>query len=677
MKASYHNGRATKAGNVYNANHNTKIETRDRQKHIDHEKTLENIVWARDINNLSSKKLIRQEGSFDARAYEIQFYKEKFGAARERKNAEYIRTGHRADVRTMEQVINNRKTAPLETIYQIGKEGEHVTPEQLEKVFKEFTNWMQQQYGSNMDILDVALHVDEATPHIHARYVFFARDRNGDLDVNQTAAFKELGIGPPDPQKKVGKYNNALMTFTERNREQFYLICEQQGIKINREVENPSQKHLDVLAFKTERLQQENREMEERLQQSEEKMQLLEGRAQEAEKKKEIIEETVVRLKQEGMDYQARVEEQARKTQEQAQQQAQKIEQQAQEQAQQITEAAEQLSAKKQAEAAAQAASIKKKAASEAEQMIANANETAQEARRADEEAEDMKRHALEQKADIEAQTALCKQEYEQTIAEAKQIQAQSQERVQQAKQKVQEAKEEYDRIKQQHDELEADIQDLEKYQYKPGQIARVKNDIEKMKKDAVKKGISWITGHEKVPVELETLEGMYVKSTRFENLEDFQRQLEIQERSIKQRESIVESKISEIRDRERELQLPEAEQEKRVQQRINEALELQETIYKNKAMLYERTVQERDRFRDEVNEYYAIASQLEIGQGVSLQNAIDAVKQSRTQNVVQKVLDVANSIRSGLESASYEINRLAREAINIARGIGHHIRHR
>ena len=56
MKASYHNGRTTKAGNVYNANHNTKIETREKQKHIDHERTLENVVWARDINNLSSRK---------------------------------------------------------------------------------------------------------------------------------------------------------------------------------------------------------------------------------------------------------------------------------------------------------------------------------------------------------------------------------------------------------------------------------------------------------------------------------------------------------------------------------------------------------------------------------------------------------------------------------------------
>lgn len=652
MKASYHNGRATKAGNVYNANHNTKIETREKQKHIDHERTLENVVWARDINNPGSKKLIRQEGSFDARAYELQFYKDRFGAARERKNAEYIRTGHKSDVRTMEQVINNKKTAPLETIYQIGKEGEHVTPEQLEKVFREFTNWMQKQYGSNMEILDVALHVDEATPHIHARYVFFARDRNGDLDVNQTAAFKELGIERPNPDKKVGKYNNSLMTFTERNREQFYTICERNGIEINREVENPSQKHLDVLAFKSEALQKENRILEEKLQKTEEKMQIVVGQMEEAEQKKGRIEETVIQLKQAGKDYQAKIEEQARQTTEQAQQQAQKIEQQAQQEA-----------AQQKAAAAAQAALITQKAANEAEQMIANAAEAAQEAQRQAKEAQEMKEHALEQKADIEAQAALCKLQYEQTIAEAKEIQAQSQERVQLAQKKVQEAKEEYDRIKKQHDQLEADIQDLEKYQFKPSQINRVKDDMERIKKDAKKKGIGWITGRETVPVELETLEGMFVKSARYENLDALQHELEMQERDIKSRESFVESQFAKIRDRERALQLPEAELESKIQQRINRALELNNNIYRNKAELLDKVSAERDRLRDEVNEYYAIASELEIGQGVSLQKVIDTVHSSRTQNAVQKVLDVVEYLRTGYHNFAQEIIELANKA--------------
>ena len=44
MKATYHNGRASKGGKVYNANHNTLAETRNQQRHIDHELTMENKI---------------------------------------------------------------------------------------------------------------------------------------------------------------------------------------------------------------------------------------------------------------------------------------------------------------------------------------------------------------------------------------------------------------------------------------------------------------------------------------------------------------------------------------------------------------------------------------------------------------------------------------------------------
>ena len=37
MKATVRNGRATASGKVYNANHNTKTETRNQERHIDHE----------------------------------------------------------------------------------------------------------------------------------------------------------------------------------------------------------------------------------------------------------------------------------------------------------------------------------------------------------------------------------------------------------------------------------------------------------------------------------------------------------------------------------------------------------------------------------------------------------------------------------------------------------------
>ena len=155
----------------------------------------------------------------------------------------------------------------------------------------------------------------------------------------------------------------------------------------------------------------------------------------------------------------------------------------------------------------------------------------------------------------------------------------------------------------------------------------------------------------------------MFVKSARYENLDALHHELEMQERDIKSRESFVESQFAKIRDRERALQLPEAELESKIQQRINRALELNNNIYRNKAELLDKVSAERDRLRDEVNEYYAIASELEIGQGVSLQKVIDTVHSSRTQNAVQKVLDVVEYLRTGYHNFAQEIIDLANKA--------------
>ena len=120
---------------------------------------------------------------------------------------------------------------------------------------------------------------------------------------------------------------------------------------------------------------------------------------------------------------------------------------------------------------------------------------------------------------------------------------------------------------------------------------------------------------------------------------------------------------MQKIEAREKALQLPEAELESKIQQRINRALELNNNLYRNKAELLDKVSAERDRFRNEVNEYYAIASGLEIGQGVSLQNVIDTIHSSRTQNAVQKVLDVVEYLRTGYNNFAQEIIELANKA--------------
>ena len=663
MKATYHNGRANKGGKVYNANHNTKAETRNQQRHIDHERTMENKIWVRDLENLDSAKLRETGGSFDASAYELEFYKERYGAARERKNADYVKSGHKDDVRTMEQVIKNPKTAPLETIFQIGTATERVQPEVLERATKDFINWMQKEYGSNMDVLDVALHVDEATPHIHARCVLFGRDKEGNRDVNQSAAFRELKIERPDPTKKQGKYNSPLMTFTERNRQQFYDICQSYGLEIDREVRSPSQKYLEVLEYKTEKLQEE-------LAQANEQLRKYEQQAQEAQDRKQQIEQVAEAAKKEALDFHSQ-------TIEQATQEADSIKAQAQEEAQQITEQAE----TKKAAAEVTAAAIVEQAENQAEQIIGNATQTAQEALEAAERAEQDKELALQEKADTEAQTALCKLEGERIMREARELEAQSLERVAIATKVAEEAQAKADKMKQQHDNLAAGIKEMEQKGYTQNQIDRLKRDMDKTRAEAKKEGLLWF-GDKKVPVTLETLEGLYTKATRVENLDDYAHKLELRERDVKDKEGFIESQFQKIKNekkeiqaREQALQEPEAIREQKIQREVDRRLETAMPITKNKADRLDAVEAERDRYREEVNEYHAIASQLDIGQGVKLQQVIDTVHEARTQNVAGTVLQVVNQIRNGFEWASQEIRQLADRA---KQAWHHHIhRHR
>lgn len=622
MKATYHNGRASKGGKVYNANHNTLAETRNQQRHIDHELTMENKIWVRDLENLESPQLRETEGSFDASAYELDFYKKRYGEARERKNADYVKSGHKDDVRTMEQVIKNPKTAPLETIFQIGTMTERVEPEVLERATKEFINWMQKEYGSNMDVLDVALHVDEATPHIHARCVLFGRDKEGNRDVNQSGAFRELKIERPDPTKKQGKYNSPLMTFTERNRQQFYDICQSYGLEIDREVKSPSQKNLEVLEYKTEKLQEELNRANEKLRQYEQQAQEAQRQEMASVARKEKIERVAAAARKEALDFHSQTIEEAT----------------------QVKAAAE-----------VTAAAIVERAENEAEQIIVNADEKAQKALEAAERAEHGKELALQVKADTEAQTALCRQEGERIIQEAQQVVA----RLEQDAAETKARKEVF----------QAEIDEMIKMGYKPSQIDKVKREMDRVKKESTKQGLWWF-GDQKVSVTYETLEGLYAKATRYENLEEYAHELDLRERDVKSNESFIESQYQKIREekkgllaREQALQEPEAIREQRIQQEVEKRLETAIPLAKNKADRLDAVTAERDRFREEVNEYHAIASQLDIGNGIKLQRVIDAVHESKTKNVANTVISAINYIKNGYEWASQEIKDIAARA--------------
>lgn len=253
MKATIRNGRATASGKVYNANHNTRSATRAMESHIDHERTEQNINF-----QFTNDGQIIRCGSFDAKAFELQRYEHLYGEGQRAKNDRYIQDGHPERCKTILDIYASRRTAPMETIVQLGSRDTDIDPEERKKKLIAATfqliDSLRQRWGDNFHILDISIHLDESVIHAHIRSTFSAVDKFGFQVPNQAQAFEAMGIQRPDPAAKEGKYNCPLMTFSEVIRQEFYDLCERQGVVIDREVKNPSQKHLSVLEYKCQQM---------------------------------------------------------------------------------------------------------------------------------------------------------------------------------------------------------------------------------------------------------------------------------------------------------------------------------------------------------------------------------------------------------------------------------------
>lgn len=256
-KATYHSGRTTKGGKVFNANHNTYKKTRDRQSHINHDRTEENILYRIENNKLKPCK------SYDCIEFEKRRYKELFSDSLEAKNERYIKQRHKERCRDIEDLYRDPKKCPFEMILQIGKADDSLTFEEKAELSKrvniDFIREMHKRYGANFVLLNLSGHYDEVSVHWHCRAVFVHQGKDG-LEPNQTKALESMGIERPDKMKPIGKHNNPLMTFTEEARTLYYEICERYGLEVDREVKNPSQKHKETLEHKCEMLEKEVQE---------------------------------------------------------------------------------------------------------------------------------------------------------------------------------------------------------------------------------------------------------------------------------------------------------------------------------------------------------------------------------------------------------------------------------
>lgn len=289
MKATVRNGRTGKHG-VYKANHNTLAENRANAPHTRNEKTPSNVCY-----QFNADGRVQRRSSYNSRAHELKRYKEIYGDYLESQNERYKKKWNYDRIKTMEQIYDNPKFTPMESILQIGKKDDNIPPDQWAKITMKITEAfmasMLQKYnhpekGAAIIPLSAALHMDEESVHVHFRYTFACKDRYGDLKPAQEKTLERLGFEYNKPDQKMSRYNNRLISFTDTIREDFYQLCERCGIKINREVENPSRRHLETLEGKVKVAEEKAQAAEQKA--IEAQKQAAEAKAKEAQARKEV-----------------------------------------------------------------------------------------------------------------------------------------------------------------------------------------------------------------------------------------------------------------------------------------------------------------------------------------------------------------------------------------------------
>lgn len=243
MRATSHNARTGKDG-TFSAKHNDRNFDLNNAEHINKEKTSQNITgeWTRTgISFEESEK---------------KYYEEHFRAFLDCQNAKYQKNRNKRDQKTMDEYRKSKRTCPEETIYQIGRKDDTISPDLLSNIVAKQIAWEARNFP-NVKILDYAMHVDEqGAPHVHVRKVWIAHDSNGNLRVNQNGALEEMGIKRPDPDKKQNRYNNPKMVYTRDCRQHLIEVCRSYGIEIEIEPLEKSKTGLSLDEYKAKQEQE-------------------------------------------------------------------------------------------------------------------------------------------------------------------------------------------------------------------------------------------------------------------------------------------------------------------------------------------------------------------------------------------------------------------------------------
>lgn len=166
------------------------------------------------------------------------------------------------------------KHPPRETIFQVGSMDNPIDRELARKILIEQGEKMVAQQNENFMVLSYDVHMDEGSPHMHARFLML----DADGMPNTEGALKEMGVEPPTPYDewareenarrqaradadpgyvyrpataKTTARNNRLVTFTREMREEFEEAVMGKGIAID--TTRTRKKHLTQAQERTRR----------------------------------------------------------------------------------------------------------------------------------------------------------------------------------------------------------------------------------------------------------------------------------------------------------------------------------------------------------------------------------------------------------------------------------------
>ena len=255
MKLSYQNlprtGKSIKG--IANPKHNDRQYNYLKEPHINPDMM--------HLNKYTSIYDTKEGGKVTFDEAELRYYKEHFREQLEERNRRAIESGHKNQVKTMDQFRKMQKFSPEETIVQLGNRDNHPEDRKiLQQLVLEMNRFIKAKVGRNVVMLDMAYHADEATPHVHIRRVWVhyeTVDGKEIMRIGQEKALEQAGIPLYDQSQPAGRFNSRKMNFDYMVRNELFRLCKEKGLEIDTKPDKNNRRKMPIKEYKEYMRQQE------------------------------------------------------------------------------------------------------------------------------------------------------------------------------------------------------------------------------------------------------------------------------------------------------------------------------------------------------------------------------------------------------------------------------------